>query len=149
MTVQKIYEIYTENLKNENPMKKPVSFETLKRIFYSHFNLRCKSLKKDTCNRCDALTHKIKNSESEDVKLKLTKEKEEHLKLAETLRKQMNADLMRAKTDNLFECLTFDLEKTLPLPEYQQMLCSINASYGYIIAEFTWAPATLATVTFG
>ncbi|CAH1634676.1 unnamed protein product [Spodoptera littoralis] len=28
----------------------------------------------------------------------------------------MNEDLARAKTDQTFECLTFDLEKTLPLP---------------------------------
>ncbi|CAK1592750.1 unnamed protein product [Parnassius mnemosyne] len=77
--------------------------------------MRCKPLKKDTCNKCDSLRNKIKNCSSEEKTI-LVAEKEEHLKRAEELRIQMNQDLQRAKIDEKFECLTYDLEKTLPLP---------------------------------
>lgn len=116
MTVQKVYEIYTEELKKTHgSSKKPVSFETLKRIFYDDFNLRCKSLKKDTCNKCDTFAQRIQNCKA-DEKEKLIEEKEKHLKIATDLRNKMNSDLKRAKNDKYFECLTYDLEKTLPLP---------------------------------
>ncbi|CAK1590203.1 unnamed protein product [Parnassius mnemosyne] len=115
-TIEKIHEIYKDELKTVyGTLKRPVSINTFKRIFYSNFNLRCKPLKKDTCNKCDSLRNKIKNCSSEEKTI-LVAEKEEHLKRAEELRIQMNQDLQRAKIDEKFECLTYDLEKTLPLP---------------------------------
>lgn len=116
MTIQKIYELYLEKI-NEvyGKTKAPVSLSTLKNIFYRDFNLRCKGLKKDTCSRCDAFNNKIKTSTGEE-QAKLNEGKMKHLKRAEDLRNNMNKDLMQAKTDETFECLTFDLEKTLPLP---------------------------------
>ncbi|CAH0587826.1 unnamed protein product [Chrysodeixis includens] len=116
MTIQKIYELYLEK-SNEvyGKTKAPVSFSKLKNIFYKDFNLRCKALKKDTCSRCDAFNNKIKTSTGEE-QAKLNEEKMKHLKRAEDLRNDMNKDLMQAKTDENFECLTYDLEKTLPLP---------------------------------
>ncbi|KAJ2937229.1 hypothetical protein O0L34_g19309 [Tuta absoluta] len=104
MTVEKIYEIYKDELTDVyGTAKEPVSFEVVKRIFYYNFNLRCKTLKKDTCNRCDASTHKIKNCTSDEMRLKLEEEKQNHLKAAENLRKEMNEDLSRAKWDEKFE----------------------------------------------
>lgn len=116
MTIQKIYELYLEKF-NEvyGTTKYPVSLSKLKSIFYRYFNLRCKGLKKDTCSRCDAFNIKIKASTGEE-QVKLIEEKMKHLKRADDLRNNMNKDLMQAKTDENFECLTFDLEKTLPLP---------------------------------
>ncbi|XP_022823752.1 uncharacterized protein LOC111354499 isoform X2 [Spodoptera litura] len=69
MTVQTIFDLYLEefnkiNTDSEAP-EKPVSFSTSKRIFYNNFNLRCKSLRKDTCNKCDTLCIKIKNCASD------------------------------------------------------------------------------------
>lgn len=117
MTIQKIYDIYLDDLKTVFGAEKiPVSFGTLKRIFYKYFNLRFKPLKKDTCNRCDILANKIKSCCSAEEMENLLKEKNDHLERAEGLRKQMNKDILRAKTDPKFEVLTFDLEKTLPLP---------------------------------
>lgn len=88
----------------------------VRRIFYTRFNLRCKSLKKDTCNICDSLNIKIKNCRCETEKECLLLEKERHLRIAEELRAEMNRDMQKAKDDDTFECLTYDLEKTLPLP---------------------------------
>ncbi|KAL0822827.1 hypothetical protein ABMA28_004824 [Loxostege sticticalis] len=116
MTNQKLYELYLEKHKEVyEAAKAPVSFNTLKKIFFTNFNLRCKSLKKDTCSRCDAFNNKIKNCTDEGQE-KLKEERLKHLKRAEDLRENMKKDLLKAKTDENFECLTFDLEKTLPLP---------------------------------
>lgn len=117
MTIQKIYDLYLDKFKTVyGESKIPVSFVTLKRIFYKHFNLRCKPLKKDTCTRCDTFNIKLKNTESNSEKEKIKFDKDTHLKKAEEMRKHMKKDLLKAKTDKEFECLTFDLEKTLPLP---------------------------------
>lgn len=116
MTVQKIYNLYKEELKKiYGEKKEPVSMVTLKRIFYTNFDLHCKSLKKDTCSRCDTFKNKINNSTGEE-KEKLHEEHKIHLKRADDLRSFMNEDLRQAETDIHFECLTYDLEKTLPLP---------------------------------
>lgn len=117
MTIRKIYDLYVEKLKEiHGEDKKPVSLQALQQIFYANFNLRCKTLKKDTCSKCDTFTTKIQNTTTEEETNKLKEDKQNHLKRAEDLRNNMKEDLARAKTDEHFECLTFDLEKTLPLP---------------------------------
>lgn len=153
MTVQTIYDLYLEEFKQINTdseaTEKPVSFSTLKRIFYNNFNLRCKSLKKDTCNKCDTLCIKIKNCANDVERRQYEEEKEAHLKRAEDLRRAMNEDMMRAKTDQSFECLTFDMEKTLPLPRiptsvvfYKRQLwfynCSVHTGSDNIGHCYVW-----------
>lgn len=93
----------------------PVSFSTYKRYFYN-FNLKFKSLKKDTCNTCDSFKVQINNevnvTKKQDLKLKHT----EHLSLAENAQAILKADLEKAKESEHFQCLTYDMQKTLPLP---------------------------------
>ncbi|XP_028167675.1 uncharacterized protein LOC114358018 [Ostrinia furnacalis] len=154
MTVQAIYDLYLEefnksiNTDPTNP-KKPVSFSTLKRIFYDNFNLRCKSLRKDTCNKCDTLSIKIKNCTSDVERKQYQEEKEIHLKRAEELRRDMKEDMMKAKTEDNFECITFDMEKTLPLPRiptsvvfYKRQLwfynCSVHTGSDNIGHCYVW-----------
>lgn len=113
MTVRKIYEEYYLKefnflLQTEN--HKCLKYGTFKEIFYKKFNLKCKSLKKDTCNKCDTYAIEKQNGSNDENK------HQEHLKRAEDLRTQMKKDFERAKTEENVECLTFDLEKTLPLP---------------------------------
>ncbi|XP_022816992.1 uncharacterized protein LOC111349897 [Spodoptera litura] len=120
LTIQKIYDLYVDEFKliHGNDSKDHVSLAIFRKIFLKNFNLRFKSLKKDTCNRCDTFAAKLKapNDLSIENRNQLIAEKEKHLKLAETLRSQMNSQIERAKVDETFECLTFDMEKTLPLP---------------------------------
>lgn len=154
MTVQTIYDLYLEEFNkilNTDPEcpKKPVSFSTLKRIFYDNFNLRCKSLRKDTCNKCDTLSIKIKNCSSDVERQQHQEEREIHLKRAEDLRREMNEDIMKAKTEENFECVTFDMEKTLPLPRiptsvvfYKRQLwfynCSVHTGSDNIGHCYVW-----------
>lgn len=117
MTVAKIYDIYKQEFTLKyNDEQKCVSFEYLKKVFFTKFNLRCKSLKKDTCNKCDKFQMRICDAKSADEKEKVEAEKIQHLGMAEKLRQQMKRDFEQAQNSPLVECLTFDLEKTLPLP---------------------------------
>jgi len=50
MTLDKIYAVYKE----ENLIES-VSLSSYKRFFYDNFNLKFKSLKKETCNTCGSL----------------------------------------------------------------------------------------------
>lgn len=89
-TVPKIYEFYLEQHKNAyGESKKPVSIIILQRVFHKCFNVRCKTLKKDTCNKCDTLHIKSTNA-TEDEAAKLRQERQSHLNRAEMLRHCMN-----------------------------------------------------------
>lgn len=151
MTIQKIYDLYVSEHKKRNEESiPPVSFQTLSQIFRKKYNLRVKSLKKDTCNKCDATSSRLKNAHiSEEEKESLLSEKERHLGTAESLRNEMKEDLERAKTDDKYETLTFDMEKTLPLPRiptnivfYKRQLwlynCGIHAGSNDIGYCFVW-----------
>ncbi|CAH2217449.1 jg19649 [Pararge aegeria aegeria] len=117
MTINKIYDIYTkEHAEMYGIDRKCASFATLKKIFYADFNLKCKKLKKDTCNKCDQLFNQISNAKTEQEQEDAKTERLKHLERAEMLRNQMNQDFIDARNIPDVECLTFDLEKTLPLP---------------------------------
>lgn len=117
MTLSKMYELYQDKFKSMPDVDntKLCSFSTFKRIFYKKFNLRFKTLKKDTCNKCDTYAISI-NTSDQDEKILKEREHKKHLDLAEGLRAQMKTDFEKARLERNVECLTFDLKKTLPLP---------------------------------
>lgn len=108
-TLSVMYNLYKEGSES------PVSFSKYKDIFLRHFNLKRKPLKKDTCNTCDKL-EVLKNTGSLEEQNKFNLEKQNHLTLASEARNTMNTDRKRAEEDEHLEVLTFDMEKTLPLP---------------------------------
>lgn len=110
MTLSLMYRKYKEETENA------VSFQTYRRIFLTKFNLRFKQLKKDTCNTCDGYQSKLQNALSTEEQDKLKEERNEHFKNWQEARNQMKDDMQKAKQKDEIECLTFDLEKTLPLP---------------------------------
>lgn len=140
-----MYEIYSKEY------EQPVSFTKYKEIFYSNFNLRTKTLKKDTCNLCDSLKMQINNETDNVKKQELTEKHRRHLDEAETAQTLRREDFKKARELNDHECLTFDLEKTLPLPRiptnivfYKRQLWVYNAGvhsgsenrgYCYVWAE--------------
>lgn len=128
MTIQKMYNLYcSEEIA-------PVSIATYKRIFYSKFNLKTKSLKKDTCNTCDKLKIAIDNENNIHIKEELKEKQKTHLEEAQEAQNLRKRDFEMAKENDEIECLTFDLEKTLPLPRiptnivfYKRQLWVYNA----------------------
>lgn len=109
-TLPFMYKLYKEE--NENI----VSLSSYRKIFLTEFNLKTKALKKDTCNRCDTLKAKLQSTNDNEELQRLNEEKNIHLLEAENARKQMEADLKGAHENDDLETLTFDMEKTLPLP---------------------------------
>lgn len=111
LTFKKMYMLYLDG-SNQN-----VSFSSYKKIFYQYFNLRRKPPIKDTCNICDELNTKIKNSPDDDTKIQQTQLHHEHLRTAEAARKAMKADIERATKEKGFEAVTYDMQKVLGLPK--------------------------------
>lgn len=109
-TLPVMYNLY----KNENV--NTVSFSSYKKIFLKDFNLKVKKPKNDTCNKCDTFNIKIKNSPEGEEKNKITLEHTLHLADQEKARAKMNSDIQIASQNDEIETLTFDMEKTLPLP---------------------------------
>ncbi|CAG9771496.1 unnamed protein product [Ceutorhynchus assimilis] len=127
-TIQKMYEVYCSEENN------PISIASYKIIFYSKFNLRMKPLKKDTCNTCDRLKIQMDNEKDFEKREELKVKHSEHLELAEGSQKLRRQHFKTAKENEDYECLTFDLEKTLPLPRiptnivfYKRQLWVYNA----------------------
>lgn len=111
ITERKMYDLY----KDENKDVK-VSFTCYKNIFYKYFNLRRKPRIKDTCSLCDLYNIKLQNAllEQDKEELKLTQNL--HLESAEMARTQMKHDFEMSKGNDKLQTLTYDMEKTLPLP---------------------------------
>lgn len=143
-TLPLMYKLYCDETEN------PVSQTLYKKIFYSKFNLKRKPLKKDTCNVCDTLVNQKQNETTVALRDEAEKKHKAHLELAEFARNKMKEQFEGAKTDDTTECLSFDLEKTLPLPRiptnivfYKRQLwfynCgihnSINKGYCYTWVE--------------
>lgn len=113
MTFPKVYRLYCEEAQAAGIPS--VSYDKAKQVFLTKFNLRTKKLKKDTCNRCDSFHNKIKEVSEED-KHQIALDHDTHLQLAKSLQNLMKSDLCLAKNDPFIETITFDLQKTLPLP---------------------------------
>lgn len=153
MTLVKMYDLYVESVigeENNNEIKKwregnenkksimlkeidAVSFSTYRRIFLNNFNLKFKSLKKDTCNTCDSFAARLQSATGLD-KCVLEEAHNKHIDLWRDARKRMNDDKMEAQKNKEFECISYDLEKTLPLPRiptsivfYKRQLWLYNA----------------------
>jgi len=84
-------------------------------VFYTNFNLRFKTVKKDTCKTCNKLTASAASAEGEQ-KTQLEEEHNMHMQSAAAAKKQMDEDLKRASLDTTVETLTYDLQKVLFLP---------------------------------
>lgn len=113
LNLAKMYQLYKQK-QLENALI-PVSESYYKNIFYTEFNLRFKTPKKDTCKKCDRFIVSIKNADEETRQI-LEEWHNTHLEQAEELEQQMNDDIAKSKTDPDLETLTYDLMKILLLP---------------------------------
>ncbi|KAH9639301.1 hypothetical protein HF086_012911 [Spodoptera exigua] len=113
MTLSKIYELYSNEAKSTDI--KLLSAAKVNKLFYTKFNLRTKPLKKDTCNKCDFFESQILVL-SEENRGDIILKRAAHQEMAKTLQNQLRTDMELAKNNPTVETLTFDLQKTLPLP---------------------------------
>lgn len=110
LSLAKLYRLYKEKFPSD-----PVSESFYKKVFYQDFNLRFKTPKKDTCNKCDTFIAKIKTADQ--LLLEMLKEwHNNHLEQAELLQLQMKSDLKEAKTNPNLESATYDIQKILQVP---------------------------------
>ncbi|CAG9833749.1 unnamed protein product [Diabrotica balteata] len=105
-----MYQFYTDTIEN------PVSLTKYKNVFYSKFNLQFKTPHKDTCRMCDTYKAQISSAQATH-KGNLGRNHREHLEISNELRNEMKVDLICAQQDETLETLTFNLQKTHPLPK--------------------------------
>lgn len=111
ITERKMYELF-----RDEHMETKVSFTCHKKIFYDNFNLRRKPRIKDTCSKCDTFNAKQQNVLRENDKEQLVLEHNQHLEEADQARKELKRDFETSKQNESIQTLTYDMEKTLPLP---------------------------------
>uniref|UniRef100_A0A915K0J0 Uncharacterized protein n=1 Tax=Romanomermis culicivorax TaxID=13658 RepID=A0A915K0J0_ROMCU len=103
LSISKMYQLYLESSVEEN--RKWVSEFIYREVFVTKFNLGFGHPKTDTCAKCtsdpDDQTHKANYHNATEA---------------------MKNDRERAKQDHGIMFLTFDLEKTLPLPKISTLI---------------------------
>lgn len=113
MTLEKMYDLYNEHIGESEKVSKAM----YTKIFYKYFNLKRAPLKKDTCNKCDTLQAKLTHCKTAEEKADIDTERKEHCRKWEEARNKMKSDFILATQCKEIECLTFDLQKTLPMPK--------------------------------
>lgn len=108
LTISKMYELYCSN------REKPVSISKYSEIFKT-MNLKFKSPKTDTCNKCETLAVKINVADQEE-KRKLLMEQTEHHQDADIAFKTKENDKILATTCPEAKVFAFDLQQCLPTP---------------------------------
>ncbi|CAH2101131.1 unnamed protein product [Euphydryas editha] len=86
-TLISLYDNYKTEFKSvpDKDFRTCLSFALFKKVFYDNFNLKVKTLKKDTCNRCDKYSIAKQNSIDQAQREAVTKQHEDHLNLADKL----------------------------------------------------------------
>lgn len=110
LCLAKLYELYKKEADS------PASQSYYEDIFRHQFNLRFKKPKKDTCLKCDIFAVQRKTLVGSALKA-AEETHDDHLLEANTLSTQMRNDLEAAKSDDSLETLTYDMQKTLPIPK--------------------------------
>ena len=114
LNLVKMYKLYEEKCKIDG--RKPLKEWAYRNTFNTQFNLSFHPPRSDTCKKCDILKAQIDVETDETKKKLLNVEKELHLRKAEKARKSLNNDSLAAKIDDTLDVITFDLQKTLPVP---------------------------------
>lgn len=109
LDLMKMYSLYKED------HTEPVSLASYKRVFYDSFNLKFKSPKKDTCQKCDFYQIEMKKLSGEQLQ-ELQECYTQHLMKAEEWQNKMKADLAISKVNPEVETIPFDQQKTQSFP---------------------------------
>ena len=118
MNKSEMYKMYRKECRKQN--KKAMS-ERLYFEMIDEADLHFKSTKKDTCKTCDNLHMRIQCEEDDEAKNILVQQQTEHHIKAQNARLHLNKDALMASDDTYV--VTFDLEKTLPLPKLSTGVC--------------------------
>lgn len=135
MTTTKIYEVYCEEAKSAGQIL--LSYAKFREVFVTKFNLRTKPLKKDTCNKCDFYKSKHSHASKEE-KNKLEEDHQKHINKAQLLQQELKNNMRLAKEDPTIETITFDLQKTLPLPRISTNVIFYKITLVDNIVMFGW-----------
>lgn len=106
---QLLYDMYRE---------KCVDFvgKTVFNKYFEEYNIGFYVPRVDTCKTCDIFNNNMKNTLDETCTREINQKQEEHIKRAEKVRKLLKESSELAKTDDSVLVLTFDMQKTAPLP---------------------------------
>ena len=99
LTVNKMYQMYKTQCEEHNT--KPVSAAFYRNVFNSEFNLGFGSPRSDTCATCDKADGDVS----------------EHIQKANAAFEVQKNDRLKAENEDGVHYISFDLQKTLPLPK--------------------------------
>lgn len=112
LNLTSMYKLYSEEVED------PVSLTKYSEVFHE-MGLKFKSPKVDTCNTCDTLQLKIKQSDNDNDRSRFVKLKTDHVEKADKAYEHKRSDKNEAKNNDHIEAFTFDLQQCLPTPFFR------------------------------
>ena len=128
LSIQKMYELYLEDMAQNHSEKKPVKSAIYRRIFCTEYNLSFFKPKKDQCQLCSRYSLLV-DGEKENMKGKY----DAHITRKTESQSAKAADKTMAAEDHTKVVITFDLQSVLQIPSsdvsplyYSRKLCMYN-----------------------
>lgn len=115
LNVTKMYRAFLEK-HCQNYVRPPVSRQWYHQIFLTHFNLRFRVPRVDTCSTCDNLNMRVKNSTDVANKREAETALQLHHRRHECATKAMQYDSKNAKQSNSY-VLAFDMQQQVYVPQ--------------------------------
>ena len=130
----------------ENDISNPVKEHKYRYIFRSDFRLKCFCPKKDQCPVCNAYCAAMG-----DEKEMRRESWEEHTSREKEAMVEKVVDKDRAKADDSYHSVTFDLQAVLTTPYILQEMhrFTTSGSFQYIILQSTITAQPMTIVTYG
>ena len=114
LSIRRMYDLYIERCASVN--ETPVKYWCYRDVFNTKFNLSFHQPRKDTCKHCDMYKTQIGAEQDEAKTSHLKAQHELHLRKAELVRSDIQADKETGVSKPDFEAFTFDLQKVFSLP---------------------------------
>jgi hypothetical protein len=124
LNMSRMYLLYLEKFEPDNYLKKKtgetfkptVKYAFYRNYFNTNYNMSFGQPRTDTCQTCDKLNREI-SAGLNDAEIKnLKKEKELHIRKADSFYENLRAETVKAKTDKTTETISIDFQQNMPLP---------------------------------
>ncbi|VEN41695.1 unnamed protein product [Callosobruchus maculatus] len=136
-----MYQLYVEQCKdNSIPVEDIAKEWVYSDVFNYEFNYGFKNPDADTCDDCDLFHLKLREAETEEIRLSVQNDYDIHLSDAENRYKSKAADKEHSRQCATEKVVMIDLQKCLPTPELtnsQSFYCLKLWTYNLVIHDST------------
>nr|CAI5829866.1 unnamed protein product [Callosobruchus analis] len=141
LNISRMYQLYVEQCKDKSIPAEDIAKEWVySDVFNYEFNYGFKNPDNDTCDDCDMFQLKLREAETEEIRLSVQNDYDTHLRDAGDRYKSKAADKDHSRQCETQKVVMIDLQKCLPTPELtnsQSFYCLKLWTYNLVIHDST------------